>query len=83
MKPTIGRIVHYVLAAYANMTPDTPVNEWIRAAIITKVHFDGTVNLQWFGSLGDAEGTESSHGKQFVSFSTQYKGGSWSWPPRE
>ena len=85
MKPTIGRIVHFVRAV-------TPVSTVERPAIIVHVwdegsgEYGGTVQLQVFN---DGDGGPSNDGLPNVTWETSVpfsadKGGfSWHWPERD
>lgn len=66
MKPTVGRIVHYV-------DPESYDHD---AAIVTKVNGDGTVNLKVFGPT-DTEwrATEIPESNDHIAFT-------WHWPER-
>jgi hypothetical protein len=74
MKPSIGRIVHYV--AYG-----TPGGEYKagahRAAVVTQVHSDTCVDLCILNPTGLFFGTS------LLLDSTGEKPGSWHWPERE
>uniref|UniRef100_A0AAU8GP33 Uncharacterized protein n=1 Tax=Mycobacterium phage Pharb TaxID=3136626 RepID=A0AAU8GP33_9VIRU len=72
MTPTVGRIVHYQLFL------TTPDEEPPRAAIVTAVHADGTVNLFVFGQTGETLALENvDH-----ACNDDPIGGCWNWPPR-
>lgn len=69
MKPTLGRIVHYVTA-----------NGESRAAVITRVHNETCVNLHVF-----LDGDVDLHARQtsvVQTDETTRQPGCWLWPPR-
>jgi hypothetical protein len=74
VKPTVGRIVHYV--AYG-----TPGGEYAagahRAAIITQVNTDGTVGLCVLNPTGQFFNTSVAEDQ------TARTPGTWHWPERE
>lgn len=83
MKPSIGRIVHYVLAS-----TDSPRNAGEhRPAIITRVWSDECVQLQVFtdGPNDEAEGDQGGLlWRSSVSMNDVEKPGrTWHWPERE
>ena len=72
MKPTVGRIVHYV--SYG--TPGGEYASECRAAIVTEAHDHGLIGLAvlnpsglFFNSAAQDEG--------------EHAGGTWHWPERE
>jgi hypothetical protein len=76
-KPTIGRIVHYWLRnpEECEQTPNP--------AIVTRVYFDGHVDLQVFGSVPE----DPPHLRADLRFNVSHGGdalrsGTWTWPPR-
>ena len=71
MKPSIGRIVHYV--SYG--TPGGEYTSQCRAAIIAAVHGSETVDL----CVMNPEGFFFNHE---VDYSEDSKGGTWHWPER-
>lgn len=78
MKPTVGRIVHYI-PEWAGATGDTskPL-----PAIIVHVHDDDAVSLGVFGrSYYSATAThrEPVLGQQY----SELRPGTWFWPPKE
>lgn len=70
-KATIGRIVHY--QAYG--TPGGEFPSVPRAAVVTAVHDDETVDLCVMNPTG-------LFFNQRVKFSAEPKGGTWRWLPR-
>ncbi|AFN37792.1 hypothetical protein FGG44_gp02 [Mycobacterium phage MacnCheese] len=73
MTPTVGRIVHY----QPFFTTEHEAEP--RAAIVTAVNGDGTVNLFVFGpSLGDTLGLDSVR----HACNDDPTEGRWNWPPR-
>lgn len=70
-KPSIGRIVHY--QAYG--TPGGEYPSVPRAAVVTAVHDDETVDLCVMNPTG-------LFFNQQVRFSEEPTGGTWRWPPR-
>ena len=83
LKPSIGRIVHYVLA-----TSDVERNAGEhRPAIITRVWRDECVQLQVFTDGPNDEAHEAAGGtlwRSSVSFNDSEKPGrTWHWPERE
>lgn len=73
MKPTVGRIVHYV--SYG--TPGGEYTSQCRAAIVTEVWADdGTVNLAVVNPTGMFFNS-ASHDED------EKSGGTWHWPERE
>lgn len=72
MKPSIGRIVHYIL------TMTGPVV----AAIITDVHEEGIVNLRLFFNMHDAELQGQDAFRFGVVHSEIPVFGTWHWPPK-
>ncbi len=90
MKPTIGRIVHYVQEKPAQYQPaDGPKLMVHLPAIITAVWGDTCVNLQVFtdGSNSEIDGTNFRCCKWVTSVSlddsADPKARSWHWPERE
>lgn len=72
MKPTLGRIVHFV-------PPQEcvgPKSLTMYAAIIAQVNDNDTCELATVGP-------NSLYFQHHVPFSQDYKPGHWSWPPRE
>lgn len=72
MTPSVGRIVHYVSRGSA----DGKYQPKCRAAIVTEVCFDGTLDLAVLNPQGlffDLAVSESDH---------EHYGGSWHWPER-
>lgn len=70
MKPSIGRIVHYRQAGAGPCL----------AAIVTKVHATGNVNLTVFDEDGD---TDARHGIDEAPVDQPIpSGGQWHWPER-
>lgn len=69
MKPTVGRIVHYL--SYG--TPGGEYQSEARAAIITAVHPDETVDLCVLNPTGMFFNRNVWQGN---------KPGQWQWPPR-
>jgi len=92
MKPSIGRIVHYV--SYG--TPGGEYTSQCRAAIVTEVDLVGSKILggdriglcavnptgQFFHSLADG-GSRYHQGNPDVDGNLLYPGGTWHWPERE
>lgn len=70
MKPTIGRNVHYT------SKPSSAPSE-IHAAIVTRVHGDGIVDLTTFPPGSDSVRLD------YVAHSSTPEPGCWNWPPRE
>lgn len=68
MKPTLGRIIRFV--------EPTGIE---RAAIVTLVHEDGTINVTVFRANGDTYGAS----KIPEDANIKPRGNSWHWPPRE
>lgn len=81
MKPSVGRIVHYV--SYG--TPGGEYTKQCRAAVTTGMPGDGTVNLAVlnptgmffnFATYDEWDGANALEG-------AMPQGGSWHWPERE
>ena len=72
MKPTVGRIVHYV--SYG--TPGREFTPQCRAAIVTQVHASGALALAVLNP-GGLFFNISVMGDQ-----TENQGGTWHWPER-
>ncbi len=76
--PSIGRIVHYVLAAV-----DGPVGVHRPAIVISLGDRPGVVNLQYFAAPGDA-----GFGDPEAAYCAEVEGdlgalpGTWHWPER-
>jgi hypothetical protein len=70
-KPSIGRIVHYQTKG----TADGSIPSEVTAAMITKIHEGGTVDLCVFYSNGHSF-------KTGLPFSLEPLSGAWNWPPR-
>lgn len=78
MKPSVGRIVHYV--SYG--TPGGEYPSECRAAVITEVAVPNTTNEER-GEVGLAVLNPSGmFFNQDVPFSLELDGGSWHWPER-
>jgi len=71
MKPSVGRIVHYV--SYG--TPNGEYKAECRAAIITQVFSDTVVSLCVLNPSGLFFNTS-------IPFDEKAKGGTWHWPER-
>lgn len=72
VKPSIGRIVHYV--SYG--TPGGEYSSECRPAIITAVYSEGEVHLTIFNPDGDFR-------KKCCHSEGSKTGGTWHWPERE
>lgn len=83
MKPTVGRIVHYL----TDRSPVTPNHTWPApsAAIITGVNDDGTVNLAVFPDRYGTQGqyTPRAMGVPQLDEGLPIQPTCWCWPPRE
>lgn len=73
MKPTVGRIVHYV--SYG--TPGGEYQPEHRAAVVTAVHD------QWVVSLCVLNPTGFFFNQQVAQDETNHIGGTWHWPERD
>lgn len=76
MKPTIGRIVHY----HSYGTPGGEFNSEPRAAIVTAVNDDGTIDLCAINPTGFFFNRGVSAGGSNADTPAP---GCWNWPPRE
>ncbi len=79
-KPTIGKIVHYVVLDYRQQPSDeigVPPRLVCFAAIVTKVFSSKNVQLSVF--------SDADHGAQsvFAAHSEEKLKGTWHWPERE
>lgn len=72
MDPVVGRIVHFSQRARDSEDSELPL-----AALITRVHDKGTVNLCIF----ELEGATST--ASLVEYDEGGKPFSWRWPPKE
>ncbi|QTF82003.1 hypothetical protein SEA_FEFFERHEAD_2 [Mycobacterium phage Fefferhead] len=72
MTPTVGRIVHYQ-PFFTTHYEDQP-----RAALVTAVHADGTVNLFVYGPTGETLALENVR----HACNDDPTEGRWNWPPR-
>lgn len=79
MKPTIGRIVHFVSGGAATVVP--PGDHY--AAVITHVWSDACVNLFVFPKGGVDDDSASGVKTSVVCDVTTVTGHSWHWPERE
>lgn len=77
MKPTVGRIVHYV--SYG--TPGGEYTSQNRAAVVTAVHGEFCVDLCVLNPEGFFFNRSVTHGEKKPDGT--YEGGSWHWPERE
>lgn len=82
MKPTVGRIVHYVLPYVFKKTPNV-----VRPAIIVRVWpgDEGVVQLQVFTD-GSNDGAECAAGvlwQTSIKYDEAGEPGTWHWPPRD
>lgn len=76
-KPTIGRIVHFVLG----ITESTSGEH--RPAIITRVYAPTCVNLHVFGDAGDLGRDINRHPTSVQYDPSGEASNSWHWPERE
>jgi hypothetical protein len=80
MKPSVGRIVHYV--SYG--TPGGEYGKECRAAVVTEVDLD--IRAPHGGSIGlcvlNPEGLFFNRGVHQHESKTGYDGGTWHWPER-
>lgn len=74
-KPSIGRIVHFGAKDTATDVPYAEAELLALAAIVTRVHSNGTVSLQIFGLW-----TVST--RSMVPFASTLQENHWTWPPR-
>jgi len=73
MKPSVGRIVHYV--AYGTPGREFPAGV-CRAAVVTEVDPDGTVGLCVLNPTGQF------FNRKLLADETQRQPGTWHWPER-
>lgn len=78
MKPTVGRLVHYV----SHGTPDGKYGREHRAAIVTKVGGEYKPGY-WSVGLAVLSPTGLFFDLSIPYEPTGYEGGSWHWPERE
>lgn len=80
MKPTVGRIVHYV----SHGTPGGEYTSECRAAIVTEV---GTLTVRgevsYYPSLCVLTPTGMFHNAEVQQDEDSKRGGTWHWPERE
>ena len=69
--PTVGRIVHYALDPRVDSAP--------RAAIITGVNLDGTIELEVFHRKRDGRWVDRHDA---VEYDANGMAGTWRYPPR-
>lgn len=80
LKPSIGRIVHYV--SYG--TPGGEYRPECRAAFVTEVHgqVPATEGDEWVVGLAVMNPTGMFFNREVVQMENGREGGSWHWPER-
>lgn len=76
-KPSVGRIVHYVLSESESSPELKNNNATVLPAVIVRVWSETCVNLKV-----SVDGHQVDVWKTSVLFSEEPKPGFWSWPPR-
>lgn len=78
MKPSVGRIVHYV--SYG--TPGGEYPSVCRAAVITEVQSDTNISLCVLNPTGQFFNTHVSYSEENTDNVTTFRPGTWHWPER-
>lgn len=87
-KPSVGRIVHYVIGVPIASNPFKPTTPSVRPAIVVKLNDEGTVNLSIFTDASDAVQFNDPAlfmpviCRSYVPHDPEKRSGTWHWPPR-
>jgi hypothetical protein len=83
MKPTIGRIVHYVLPGSGKHRPALIVEDWGNGKA-EAVPMGSACNLRVFlDGSNDGSDWKDSGWPASVCYDAEMKGGTWHWPERD